>query len=75
MDARQQALAWAEDARFDLNTREGARAALNDEEELLAGFGTELHFGTGGLRGIVGVGTARMNRYTVARATLGLHAG
>lgn len=72
MDARQQALAWAEDARFDLNTREGARAALNDEEELLAGFGTELHFGTGGLRGIVGVGTARMNRYTVARATLGL---
>ena len=45
---------------------------MEDEQELLARFGSELEFGTGGLRGILGVGTARMNRYIVARATQGL---
>ncbi|MEG2208543.1 MAG: phospho-sugar mutase [Clostridia bacterium] len=71
MDARMMATQWAQSARFDRETREAA-AALPDGDALLAAFGSELHFGTGGLRGIVGIGTARMNCYTVARATLGL---
>ena len=72
MEAMKRAQLWASDSYFDKNTRAQAAAAQHDEQALLTAFGSELRFGTGGLRGIVGVGTARMNRYTVARATLGL---
>lgn len=44
----------------------------NDEAELEDRFGSEMEFGTGGLRGIMAAGTNRMNTYTVARATQGL---
>jgi len=44
----------------------------NDPEELTDAFYRELEFGTGGLRGIMGAGTNRMNKYTVAMATQGL---
>jgi phosphoglucomutase len=44
----------------------------NDPQELTECFYRELEFGTGGLRGIMGVGTNRMNKYTVAMATQGL---
>ena len=57
---------------FDQNTQNASESFLSSENDLLAAFGSELSFGTGGLRGILGVGTARMNRYTVGRATLGL---
>jgi phosphoglucomutase len=43
-----------------------------DGEELVESFYTDLEFGTGGLRGLMGPGTNRMNRYTVAQATQGL---
>ncbi|NLO86452.1 MAG: phospho-sugar mutase [Clostridiales bacterium] len=72
MDSMFEAKKWSTDEFFDENTREAARLTMNDENDMLAAFGSELSFGTGGLRGILGVGTARMNRYTVARATLGL---
>ena len=72
MEARAMATLWTMNSAFDTTTQQEAREILMDEEQLLATFGTELHFGTGGLRGILGTGTARMNRYTVARATLGL---
>lgn len=63
---------WQTLSRFDETTRmEAAKIALS-EEELLSSFGGELSFGTGGLRGILGVGTGRMNIYTVAKATRGL---
>ena len=71
-EARKRAAFFAENEGFDEETRRAARAAMEDEQELLARFGSELEFGTGGLRGILGVGTARMNRYIVARATQGL---
>ena len=71
-EARKRAVFFAENEGFDEETRRAARAAMEDEQELLARFGSELEFGTGGLRGILGVGTARMNRYIVARATQGL---
>ncbi len=44
----------------------------NDEDELIESFYKDLEFGTGGLRGIMGVGTNRMNIYTVGAATQGL---
>lgn len=72
MDGKQRALQWATSLRFDEGTRKEAQAILEDEEECIRCFGSELHFGTGGLRGILGVGTNRMNPYTVARATAGL---
>ena len=72
MEAMERAKLWAENACFDTETRNAAAQAMKDEDVLLRLFGSELRFGTGGLRGILGVGTARLNRYTVARATLGL---
>ena len=59
---------------FDATTRAHIDALLanNNEEELLDAFYKDLDFGTGGLRGIMGVGTNRMNQYTVGRATQGL---
>ena len=46
--------------------------SLSDEKEIEDRFYKELEFGTAGLRGIMGAGTNRMNRYTVGKATLGL---
>ena len=63
---------WKEGADFDPETRK-AVAALT-EAEIAECFGSELEFGTGGLRGIMGVGPNRMNRYTVRKATAGLAA-
>ena len=71
-DALRRARVFAEGEGFDEETRRTARAAMEEEQELLARFGSELAFGTGGLRGVLGVGTARMNRVVVARATQGL---
>ena len=53
---------------------EELKAIRNDETEIRERFGTELAFGTGGLRGILGAGTDRMNVYVVRRATRGLAA-
>lgn len=72
MNAKQQALLWATNPYFDPDTRRMAMEAAGDPEALLAAFGSHLTFGTGGLRGVLGTGTARMNIYTVGRATLGL---
>lgn len=46
--------------------------SVNDEKEIEDRFYKDLSFGTGGLRGIMGAGTNRMNMYTVGKATLGL---
>ncbi len=71
-EAMRRAALFAQDERFDGQTRREAAQAMENQQELLARFGSELAFGTGGLRGILGVGTARMNRYVVERATQGL---
>ncbi len=62
---------WLEEDAFDKETKEEL-LALTDEKEIEDRFYTELEFGTAGLRGVMGAGTNRMNRYTVGKATLGL---
>ena len=62
---------WKTDSFFDERTREEL-AALTDQKEIEDRFYRELEFGTGGLRGIMGAGSNRMNRYTIGKATLGL---
>lgn len=72
MTAMEQAIRWTTLSRYDEDTRAEAARILQNEDELTRAFGSELAFGTGGLRGVLGVGTNRMNIYTVARATAGL---
>lgn len=60
---------WSQDPYFDSDTRSELQAIRTDSKEIEERFYRELEFGTGGLRGIIGAGTNRMNRYTVAKAT------
>src|SRR5258706_1620441 len=58
--------------KYDENTRNEIRRMQENDPDLLAdSFYQNLEFGTGGLRGIMGVGTNRMNKYTVGMATQG----
>ena len=59
---------------FDTETRQAVQRLLDagDVKELTDAFYRDLEFGTGGLRGIMGVGTNRINRYTLGMATQGL---
>ena len=69
--AKVNAQAWL-DGGYDEATKQAIRDMMNDPNELNESFYRTLEFGTGGLRGIMGVGTNRMNKYTVAMATQGL---
>ena len=62
---------WLEDDYFDEKTKEELRA-ITDEREIEDRFYQDLKFGTAGLRGKIGAGTNRMNKYTVSLATQGL---
>lgn len=63
---------WCEDEYFDTDTRAELKAIADDPQEIKERFYKDLEFGTGGLRGILGAGTNRMNIYTVRKATQGL---
>lgn len=63
---------WLQDAYFDEKTREELKSIEGNEKEIEDRFYKELEFGTGGLRGVIGAGTNRMNIYTVRKATQGL---
>jgi len=64
---------WKTNAFFDSDTRAELEMLdpVRDQKEIEDRFYRDLEFGTGGLRGIMGAGTNRMNRYTVGRATAG----
>ncbi|HAI85146.1 MAG TPA: phosphoglucomutase, partial [Chitinophagaceae bacterium] len=62
--------AWLQ-GNYDEATKSAIRALQSNENELADAFYRSLEFGTGGLRGIMGVGTNRMNKYTVGMATQG----
>lgn len=63
---------WLSNPYFDEATRDELRSIEGDENEIKERFYQDLEFGTAGLRGIIGAGINRMNRYTVRRATQGL---
>ncbi|MBA7511053.1 Phosphoglucomutase [subsurface metagenome] len=63
---------WLENEYFDEQAKAELRALYGNEEEIKDRFYKDLEFGTGGLRGKIGMGTNRMNIYTVSRATQGL---
>jgi len=70
---RQKAESWLHSESIDDETKSVITQMLDsDEKELIECFYSDLEFGTGGLRGIMGVGTMRMNVYTVGMATQGL---
>ena len=72
MDYKEKAKQWIE-GNFDPETKRQVRELAEiDPAGLEEAFYKNLEFGTGGLRGIMGVGTNRMNRYTVGMATQGL---
>lgn len=72
MDYRKRYEDWINGENFDDDTKKELIEISNDEKEIEDRFYKDLHFGTGGLRGVIGAGTNRMNKYTVARATKGL---
>ena len=63
---------WCESDEFDEETKKELLSIMGDKEEIEDRFYKELEFGTAGLRGIIGAGTNRMNKYTVGKATQGL---
>ena len=72
MGYREEYRFWLEDAYFDAATKEELQAIAGDEKEIEDRFYRDLEFGTGGLRGVIGAGTNRMNVYTVRKASQGL---
>ena len=72
-DVRKKAQLWL-DGNYDADTKATVKALMEsaDTTELIESFYKDLEFGTGGLRGIMGVGSNRMNIYTVGSATQGL---
>ena len=63
---------WCTSETFDEATRNELLSIKDDENEIKERFYKDLEFGTAGLRGVIGAGTNRMNKYTVTKATQGL---
>lgn len=72
MDYKEQYDFWLSDAYFDEATKQELLDIADNESEIEDRFYKDLEFGTGGLRGVIGAGTNRMNIYTVRKATQGL---
>ena len=72
MNYKEEYKRWCESEEFDEETRRELKSIKDDEKEIEDRFYKELEFGTAGLRGIIGSGTNRMNKYTVGKATQGL---
>ena len=72
MDYRKVFEKWCTDEYFDEETRAELKTLEGNETEIEDRFYRQLEFGTGGLRGVIGAGTNRMNIYTVRQATQGL---
>ena len=63
---------WCNIDIFDEETKNELKKIKDNEEEIKNSFYKDLEFGTAGLRGVIGVGTNRMNKYTVGKASQGL---
>ena len=71
MNYQERYFSWLNTSYFDEATQEEL-LSIKDEKEIEDRFYCDLKFGTGGLRGVMGAGTNRMNKYTVGKATAGL---
>ena len=63
---------WLNNPVFDEETKKELESIKGNDEEIKDRFYKDLEFGTAGLRGVIGIGTNRMNEYTVTKATQGL---
>ena len=63
---------WANNEYFDAQTHQELLSIKNDEKEIEDRFYKDLEFGTGGMRGVIGAGTNRINKYTIRKAAQGL---
>lgn len=63
---------WLDSNYFDKETKEELKSIKGQEKEIEERFYTDLDFGTGGMRGVIGSGTNRVNKYTIRKATQGL---
>ena len=72
MDYMEKYRFWLASDAFDEETKKELQAIEGNESEIKERFYKDLEFGTGGLRGIIGAGSNRMNKYTVGKATQGL---
>ncbi len=72
MDYRDNYKRWLDSSAVDEKTKAELLSVADDDNEIKERFYKDLEFGTGGLRGIIGAGSNRMNIYTVRRATQGL---
>lgn len=64
---------WKSNENLDAELKQEIEEMSNNEEKIIDAFGTDIAFGTGGLRGILGAGTNRMNIYVVRKSTLGFY--
>lgn len=71
MNNREKYEQWLKDDFFGIETHKEL-AVLVDEKEIEDRFYRDLEFGTGGMRGVMGAGTNRINKFTIGRATMGL---
>jgi len=73
LEVRKKAEDWLQ-SNIDQESKDQIQAMLDadDQSELIDSFYKDLEFGTGGLRGIMGIGSNRMNKYTLGKATQGL---
>lgn len=71
MESKQKATQWLNASNIDEASKNEISRLLDNPEELDEAFLKDLEFGTGGLRGIMGIGTNRLNQYTIGMATQG----
>lgn len=71
ISAKEKASKWLDAANIDKDSKKQIEALIENPNELAESFQSDLEFGTGGLRGIMGIGTNRMNKYTIGMATQG----
>jgi phosphoglucomutase len=71
-NVQQQYQQWLTDPSIDAQTKDELKAIADKPLEIEDRFYKDVEFGTGGMRGVIGAGTNRMNRYTIGRATQGL---
>ena len=72
MDYLEEYKNWMNSNFIDEATKNELKSIEDDEKEIEDRFYKNLEFGTAGLRGVIGAGTNRMNKYTVSKATQGL---